>query len=110
MVLSEIQIAMCKKHNAEYKPCMLSGIAGVAIDTVGLQPIQGVRLESEKGETGWYLWAGDFSDADDFFKPVHLEHIDNFFPEVKSYLGLGAGYKFIIDNEGYEDVWYEGCS
>jgi hypothetical protein len=41
----------------------------------------------------------------DFFKPMHAEHLEDFLPEVIPYLALEKGFRFIIDDTGYEDVW-----
>lgn len=78
-------------------------------DTVksGLNPINGLRHPIEAGVSGWYIWAGkELSQADDFFKPVHLSHVYNLFPEAVPYLALGPGWRFLIDGD-YVDVWYE---
>ncbi|WP_443093380.1 immunity protein Imm33 domain-containing protein, partial [Halomonas cupida] len=50
---------------------------------------------------------GECSDAADFFKPLHIEHIKDFFPHVEKYLALSPNHKFIVDRNGYEDVWVE---
>ena len=70
-------------------------------------PIYGVRRVRAGGTCGWCFWGGDRSDADDFFSPVHVDHIDDIIPSVLPYLALAPGFKFIIDKNGYEDVWYE---
>ena len=50
------------------------------------------------GETsGWYVWAGEaFSDAPDFFQPMHIEHVISRCPEILPYLGLAPGWRFLI--------------
>jgi hypothetical protein len=45
------------------------------------------------------------SQKDDFFKPLHVSHIPEWAPLVLKYLGLPPGYRFLIDEKGYEDVW-----
>jgi hypothetical protein len=47
------------------------------------------------------------SQNDDFFSPLHVEHIVEYLPEVKEYLDLPPGYRFLIDGYNYEDVWFE---
>jgi hypothetical protein len=46
------------------------------------------------------------SDADDFFKPMHVEHLPDWCPEALPYLALPPGWGFILA-PGYEDVWYD---
>ncbi len=54
------------------------------------------------------MWAGDFSDAADFFKTLHLSHLTEWRPEVEPYLGLPPGWRFLIAPD-YEDVWYDAA-
>jgi hypothetical protein len=73
----------------------------------GLLPIHGLRHPPEAGATGWYIWAGDRLSADpDFFRPVHLEHLNEWCPLVLKYLGLPPGWRFLV-TASYEDVWYD---
>ena len=80
---------------------------GLAIETLDKIPISGSRMNPENGTNGWYIWGGDYSDNDDFYKAVHLNHLSEILPQVLPYLALAPGYKFIIDNDGYEDVWHD---
>ncbi len=98
---------MCVRYGAVFVPSELFLKSGIALETVGQQPIYGIRHPKEKGTTGWYIWAGEYSDADDFYDPLHTAHIEDYFPEVIPYLGLPPGWGFIIDHKGYEDVWYD---
>ena len=82
---------------------------GIALETLGQIPINGMRLNEENGTNGWYIWCGEeMSKADDFFSPLHIEHISEYLPEVEEYLELPPGYRFLIDGNNYEDVWYDG--
>ena len=81
---------------------------GIALDTIGGQPINGLRHLPKKGTNGWYIWCGTrFSKSPNFFKPIHIEYIDEYIPEIKTYLNLPPGYRFLIDKNGYEDVWFD---
>ena len=81
---------------------------GLAIETLGQAPINGLRHKEENGTNGWYIWCGEeISEADDFFSPLHIEHISEYLPEVEEYLDLPPGYRFLIDGSNYEDVWYD---
>ncbi len=33
------------------------------------------------------------------------EHLLEINPKIVNYLGLEVGFRFLIDNNGYEDVW-----
>ncbi|MCA9395272.1 MAG: hypothetical protein KC900_13815 [Candidatus Omnitrophica bacterium] len=73
-----------------------------------LQPINGLRNPVEGIASGWFIWAGEeWSDADDFFKPICISHLEDWCPQVIKYLALPPGYRFLIDDKGYEDVWYD---
>jgi len=81
----------------------------IAIETIGQTPINGLRQKEENGTNGWYIWCGEtMSENDDFFSPLLVEHISEHLPEVKKYLELPPGYRFLIDGNNYEDnVWYD---
>jgi hypothetical protein len=80
---------------------------GLAIKSLNQVPIYGVRCQPETGTNGWFIWGGLYSSADDFFEPVHTVHLSDLLPIVLPYLRLPPGYKFIVDQSGYEDVWFE---
>jgi len=101
------QRAKCNAYGSEFVPSLGDLKVGLATQTLSESPIYGVRSALVGDTTGWYLWAGPFSDDPEFFKPVHAEHIITILPILDQYLGLAPGYKFIIDTNGYEDVWFE---
>ncbi len=81
---------------------------GIAISTIGRVPINGLRHPPENGTNGWYIWCGEeLIDEDDFFSPLHVEHIDEYLPIVEKYLALPPGYRFLLDENGYEDLWFD---
>ena len=81
---------------------------GLALSTLGKIPINGLRHNPENGTNGWYIWCGEEMSQDtDFFSPLHFEHIDEYLPQLKEYLSLPPGYRFLIDGNNYEDVWYD---
>ncbi len=69
-------------------------------------PVYGIRHDVEGGTTGWYLWTGEYSEADDFYVPWHTAHLYERWPEVVPYLALPPGWRFVIA-PGYEDVWFD---
>jgi len=46
------------------------------------------------------------SDDPDFFRPLHVEHVAEWCPEVQPYLALPPGWRFLIA-PGHEDVWFD---
>lgn len=102
------QAQICAKAGSATMPPSPMDIVGVATSTVNESPIYGVRVNPEHGESGWYIWAGKYSDAIDFFQSMHVSHIGSFFSITEKYLALEPGYKFIVDHHsGYEDIWLE---
>ncbi len=100
------QKRICKKYGATWQPMLAGWKIGITnnIDS-GEMPINGLRHPSENGTLGWYIWAGKYLDNADFFAPMHIEHLPNKCPSVLKFLGLPPGWRFLIDDKGYEDVW-----
>lgn len=70
----------------------------------GARPIHGLRTNLTKSTSGWYIWAGEWSDDKDFFVPLHGGHLDEWLPQIKMYLALPPGWRILLDDD-YEDVW-----
>lgn len=100
------QKEICKRLKVACEVVDPDSIAGIS-DNVGdgSMPINGLRHPSDKGYSGWYIWAGDLKETDGFFKPTHTKHLAERFPQAIRYLGLPSGMRFQIDDKGYEDVW-----
>jgi hypothetical protein len=81
-------------------------MVAVAIATLGKTPVYGSRVAlPEGGNISWFFHCGEYSDAPDFYQPVHVEHLEEMFPSVVRYLRLPTGAKFVIDDQSFEDVW-----
>ena len=92
------QLATCRRFGAEGHPTAPEAVLGVAraVET-GLHPLNGLRHPAEGGTSGWYLWAGEeFSEAPDFFEPLHADHLHQRCLEVLPYLGLPPGWRFLL--------------
>ena len=98
----------CEKYGADFAESPQDSKVGIAANVRdGLKPINGLRHPPEGDTTGWYIWAGeDLSQDPDFFRPLHVRHLDEWCPAVKKYLGLAPGWRFLIAND-YEDVWFD---
>jgi len=105
---SDEQIQVCNRFGGDIvdaPPHMKVGIARNVKS--GLMPINGLRHPPEGDTTGWYIWAGeDYSTDPAFFLPVHVEHLEDWCPQILKYLALPPGWRFLVA-DGYEDVWYD---
>lgn len=104
--MQDIQRSVCMRFGADYFYCdpnLKIGISQNVRD--GVRPLNGLRISPEGDTCGWYIWAGlEFSDAPDFFVPLHVSHLHAWAPLVLPYLGLPPGWRFLV-TEQYEDVW-----
>ncbi|TDE15244.1 immunity protein Imm33 domain-containing protein [Dyadobacter psychrotolerans] len=103
-IISQKQI--CLAHDSEWKPVnkKLKVSVSVNLDT---DPVNGLRIPGEKGSTGWFIWSGDYSEREDFFKPMCAEHLLQKRPDIVKYLGLDIGFRFLADRSDYGEVWFD---
>jgi len=102
--LTEVQNQLCAKY--QLAPVASEDMVAVALATVGRMPIHGTRLVLEDGENvSWFIYCGEHTQAEDFYQPLHISHLPDYLPLVLPYLRLPPGANFIIDDQGYEDVW-----
>jgi len=102
----EEQNKLCQKYDSLCKPISKDLKVGISAD-LNLEPLNGLRHNSEDGTTGWFIWSGEYEERDDFFQPICAEHLLNLKPEVLKYLGLDIGFRFLIGKDNYEDVWFD---
>ncbi len=102
----ELQKLTCKKYNSDFTPIDEKLFIGIS-SNLELEPLNGLRHPKHGKMDGWYIWSGEWSDEDDFFKPLCLEHLIELKPEITKYLGLDIGFRFLTDKNGYEDVWFD---
>src|SRR5438128_531236 len=87
------QQAVCNQHGAEFLPPVAGSRVGIAIQTLGLQPLNGMRIDPEGGASGWYLWGGgESSAADDFYQPMCVEHLADHCSAAIPFLALPPGW------------------
>lgn len=101
------QERICTKYGAgkfDYPPGAKVGIARNIRD--GALPINGVRISPEGDSSGWFIWGGEWSNAPDFFIPLHLEHLKEWCPSAIPFLLLPAGWRFQVA-PNHEDVWFD---
>lgn len=103
------QIVVCERFGATPDVPMPDSQVGVARNLRDSQtwPLNGLRHPPETGTSGWYLWRGDeLGRTDDFFQPLHAEHLAEWSPDVLAYLALPPGWRFLLAPD-HEDVWYD---
>jgi len=109
MISAEMeQLETCKKWGTSCVPTGKDQKVGLSSNVKeGVFPVNGLRHYPTLDTSGWYIWAGeDLSQNDDFFVPFHAEHLFEWRPELRKYLGLSPGWRFLIA-PGYEDVWFD---
>lgn len=63
-----------------------------------------LKVTDSLDEITWFIYCGEYSSDDDFFRPLHISHLESLLPMVLPYIALMEGFGFVIDNEGYEDM------
>jgi hypothetical protein len=104
-----LQKQVCQKYNLDYLSAGEEMMVGVSEDFLKKKiPINGLRHKPENNGSGWFLWSGgEISEDPSFFKPIHIKHLIEEFPEIVKYLGLPSGSRIQIDLKGYEDIWFD---
>lgn len=103
--MEEEQRNLCERYGAGFTALEETYKVGVSDSALrGELPLHGLRHWPESGTTGWFISAGEWSDAPDFFKPLHLYHLVEDYPSVVPFLGLPPGWRFMVA-PGHEDVW-----
>jgi hypothetical protein len=108
--IQQQQKAICVKLNVDWTPVDKDSLIAFNESLFSAaKPINGLRHPKERSIDGWYLWSGGNIPQGDieFFKPLHVEHLLEQRPLVLKYLGLPPGWRFQIDDEGYEDIWFD---
>jgi len=107
MDLKKKQMDLCRKYGAAFVESPYYLKIGISLNVKeGAFPVNGLRHPPEGDTTGWYIWGGeDFSNDPDFFVPLHVEHLEEWNPEIIKFLGLAPGWRFLIAPGSYEDVW-----
>ena len=100
------QKEICEKYGSKWKP--INKTLNIAIsENLDLEKLNGLRHRTKKGEVCWFIWSGEYSEDDNFFQPICAEHLLQRKPKLIDYLGLDEGFRFLITENGYEDVWFD---
>jgi hypothetical protein len=97
----------CEEYGTAYCPPPLGSRVGIAVHTLGVHPLNGMRIAQHGSVCGWYLWGGgEPSEAEDYFVPMCVEHLSEQCPAALPFLALPPGWRFLAD-ANYVDVWYD---
>ncbi|MCF8255580.1 MAG: hypothetical protein K9H61_13495 [Bacteroidia bacterium] len=102
----EKQKEICSKFNSKWNPINKKLNVWVSLN-LNQNPLNGIRLKTEDGTSGWYIWAGDYSKNKDFFQAILAEHLLQIRPEIINYFGLDTGFRFLLGKDNYEEVWLD---
>jgi len=102
------QQELCQKYQAGCEPPDLGLKLGISRDFFsGKMPLNGLRHPPAGDTCGWYLWAGEeLSEAANYFQSLHVSHLVERNAEIVRYLGLPAGWRFLVVGN-QEDVWFD---
>lgn len=102
------QQSICEWASVQPQPPRPVSKVGLALSTLGRKPIHGLRVQPTGTTNGWYIWCGDeMSQNEDFFSPLHVEHLKDYLPMAVEFVDLPPGYRFLIDGANFEDVWFD---
>lgn len=100
--------SVCEWAEVQPQPPNSNSKLGLALSTLGQEPIHGLRLQPTDTTSGWYIWCGgEMSQDQDFFSPLHVQHLTEYLHAAVEYLDLPPGYRFLIDGANFEDVWFD---
>ena len=100
-----LQVRKCHKYGVQPVECDHDMKVGISLNVKeGILPLNGLRCNPSGDTCGWYIWAGQWSDEADFFKPLHVNHLSDWCPQVLPFLKLPPGWRFLV-TPNHEDVW-----
>jgi hypothetical protein len=98
---------ICERAGVVPDPPAADEKLGIALHTLHLEPLNGLRHPAEAGTCGWYIWGGpELAHSPDFFQSLHAAHLPEYCPRALQYLALPSGWRF-LEAPGQEDVWYD---
>ena len=108
MTTSREQRELCARFGAVPSPVAEDEVVGISLSVRGkVVPVNGLRHPPKGGTTGWYIWAGEELESNvDFFKALHVAHLQGWCPAALKFLALPPGYRFLIAGD-CEDVWFD---
>lgn len=104
----EEQRALCVRFGVEFTPPLKQSILGIRLNVRDdIVALNGLRHPPSNDTNGWYIWAGEIlEEREDFFVPLHLEHVGRWHKDISRFLALPPGWRFLVAGD-YEDVWFD---
>lgn len=86
------QMEVCRRYSAKFMPPNDSDKLGISDSALsGEQPLNGSKHPPESGTSGWFIWGGNELSKDaEFFKPLHVYHIQEHCAAVLPFLPPGG--------------------
>lgn len=100
------QREICLRYGSDIVVCDPTMKVGIALATIDSLPINALRHPVHGDATGWYIWGGEISTADDFFQPMHASHLFGMLPSLIPYLALAPGWRVLLAPNQI-DVWHD---
>lgn len=102
------QLEICQKYGASPDPPDPYSKLGISRSFSDRDfPLNGLRHPAQEGTNGWFLWSGEELSSDpDFFVPLHAAHIEDRCPQIRKFLALPPGWRFLFA-PNHEDVWFD---
>lgn len=101
------QKLLCEEFGSAYIEVTGDDVVAVAVKSLAQDPLVGIRKKTAD-QVSWYIYAGELKEGIDDFETMTVRELQDILPEVLPYLALDVGYRFMIDEDDYEDVWKEG--
>ncbi len=100
------QRLLCARFGVDYWELQPSAKVGIARNVKIAEVVHGLRHPPAGDTTGWYIWSGELEASADFFIPLHHVHLDEWRPDVRRFLAMPPGWRFLVARD-YEDVWFD---
>lgn len=101
------QQPICSHAGVDPDPPTPTQRLGVALSTLHLEPLNGLRHPAEEGTCGWFIWGGvELPPDPNFFAPLHVAHLRDRCPSAIKYLALPPGWRF-LEAPGQRDTWFD---
>lgn len=98
------QMEICKTYSVNFQPALLNQKIAISKEIYSGAEVNAVRYDAPEHMTGWYLTSNNFSGDVSDLAVDHLYHILVARPELARFFCVPSGYRWFLDNKGY-DVW-----
>lgn len=82
---------------------------GLAMETLREFPLNGMRYLPPEGSSGWYIWGGEHRrETADFFTAIQVRDIGDYVPNIRPFLDLPPGFRFLMEKGSDPKIWFDG--